>query len=334
MRPLTLVGGAAAALAARAALRAARARDLRGRTALVTGGSRGLGFALAAELARAGARVAICARGEEALERARERLAAQGAEVLATSCDVSRREEVEAWVAEATERLGPVDVLVNNAGVISVGPLLAQRLEDFAQAMDTHFWGIVHPVYAVLPQMLERGEGTIANVTSVGGKVSVPRLASYTPSKFAAVGLSQGLHAELAGHGITVVTVVPGLMRTGSHLSALFKGDRALEYALFSPVASSPLNTISAGRAARRIVRAIRLGETEVTLTLHARLLARAAGVVPGLTTEALAVVNRVLPDSSDPRRVRGDRIESPVDDSFLTALGSRAARAYNQRPD
>ncbi|HVM18133.1 MAG TPA: SDR family NAD(P)-dependent oxidoreductase [Gaiellaceae bacterium] len=332
MKRLTLAAGAA--LAARAALRAARADDLTGRTALVTGGSRGLGFALAQELAAAGARVAICARGEDALERARQRLAAGGAEVLATRCDVADRSDVDAWVAEATERFGRVDVLVNNAGVISVGPLRSQRPDDFARAMDIHFWGIVNTVYAVLPQFLERGEGTIANVTSIGGKVSVPLLGSYTPSKYAAVGLSQGLHAELARHGVHVVTVVPGLMRTGSYLSALFKGDAELLYSLFAPVAASPLNTIAADRAARRIVRAIRHRETEVTLTLHAKLLARATGLAPGLVTEALALVNRVLPDSNDPRLVRGDRIDSPVDDSIVTALGRRAARATNQPPD
>ena len=325
---------AGSALAARAALRALRAQDLDGKTALVTGGSRGLGFAIASELADAGARVAICARGEEALGRARAQLEARGAEVLASRCDVARRDEVERWVGEATDRFGRVDVLVNNAGVISVGPLLAQRPEDFALAMDIHFWGIVNPVYAVLPQMLERGAGTIANVTSIGGKVSVPMLSSYTPSKYAAVGLSQGLHAELSRYGIHVLTVVPGLMRTGSYLSALFKGDQELLYSLFSPVASSPLNTISAGRAARRIVRGIRHRETEVTLTLHAKLATRAAGVAPGLVTEALALLNKVLPDGADPRAIRGDHVDSRVDESLLTALGRRAARATNQPPD
>jgi len=332
MNRLALAAGAA--LAGRAALRALRAQDLTGRTALVTGGSRGLGFALAQELASSGARVAICARGEEALERARQRLAAAGADVLATRCDVARRDEVDAWVAQVTERFGQVDVLVNNAGVISVGPLLAQRPEDFARAMDIHFWGIVNTVYAVLPQFLERGEGTIANVTSIGGKVSVPLLSSYNPSKFAAVGLSQGLHAELARHGIHVLTVVPGLMRTGSYLSALFKGDQELLYTLFAPVAASPLNTIAADRAARRIVRGIRHRETEVTLTLHAKVLARVTGAAPGLVSEALSVVNRVLPDSSDPRLVRGDQIDSAVDESIAMALGRRAARATNQPPD
>jgi NAD(P)-dependent dehydrogenase (short-subunit alcohol dehydrogenase family) len=331
MKRLPILVGAA--LAGRAALRTLRAQDLRGKTAMVTGGSRGLGFAIAEELVRSGARVAICARGEEALERARERLESTGGEVLATRCDVGRADEVHDWVASVRERFGSVDVLVNNAGVISVGPILAQRREDFEQALDIHFWGIFNTVDALLPHFLERGEGTIANVTSIGGKVSVPQLGSYNPSKYAAVGLSQGLHAELARHGIHVVTVVPGLMRTGSYLSALFKGDQELLYGLFAPVASSPL-TASGDRAARRIVRAIRHRETEVTFTLHARLMAKAAGLAPGLVTEALSLVDRAMPSSTDPRRVRGDEVDSPVDDSLLTALGERAAQAHNQPPD
>lgn len=332
MRRLSIAVGAA--LVGRAALRAIRAQDLAGRTALVTGGSRGLGFALAQELAASGARVALCARGEEALERARERLEAGGADVLATRCDVSRRDEVDAWVAEALERFGRVDVLVNNAGVISVGPLLAQRPEDFAESLGVHFWGIVNPVYALLPHFLERGEGTIANITSIGGRVSVPQLSTYAPAKHAAIGLSRALHAELARHGIHVLTVVPGLMRTGSYVAALFKGDRELLYDLFTPLASSPVTTVPADRAARRIVRAIRRRETEVTLTLHAKLATRAAGLAPGLVTEALALVDRTLPESTDPRRIRGAEIDSPVDDSLVTALGRRAARAHNQPPD
>ena len=323
---------AGTALAAREALRRARALDLRGRVALVTGGSRGLGFAVAEELAGAGARVARLGCGEGAVERARARLAGAGADVLATRCDVRDREQVEAWVSEAAERFGRIDVLVNNAGVISVGPFRTLTVPDFEEAMATHFWGTLYPTLAVLPHFRERGEGTIANVTSIGGKLSLPHLVAYNPSKFATVGLSQGLHAELAREGIRVVTIVPGLMRTGSYVGAFYKGDHRLEYTLFAPFASSPLNTIAGSRAARRIVRAIRFGEAEVTLTLHAKLLARANGLAPGLTSRALAVAARVLPDARGPtEKRRGSEIESPVDDSFLTAFGRRAIREHNQ---
>jgi short-subunit dehydrogenase len=136
--------------------------------------------------------------------------------------------------------------------------------------------------------MIERGKGRIANVTSIGGKVSVPWLLPYTASKSAAVGFSEGLRAELAGTGVKVTTVVPGLMRTGSFLSAWFKGDRAaLEYGLFAPLSGTPVTTVSAERAARRIAGAVRRGDAEVTLGLQALLAARASGLAPGRRAEA-----------------------------------------------
>jgi NAD(P)-dependent dehydrogenase (short-subunit alcohol dehydrogenase family) len=318
--------GVAGIAAARARQRRAREIDLAGRVALVTGGSRGLGFALARELASQGARVAVCARGEEALGRAAAKLRA-----LPVRCDVADRPQVEAAVAQVQERLGPIDVLVCNAGVISVGALRTQRHEDFAETMGIHFWGLVHPVLAVLPQMLERKEGRIANVTSIGGKISVPLLLPYNASKFAAVGLSEGLRAELAGTGVYVTTVVPGLMRTGSFLAAQFKEPQRTTYSLFTPISATPLTTISAERAARRIVDAVRHGDAEVTLTLHAKLAARAAGIAPALTADGLGLLARVLPKGERPEKIAGREIASPIDRSFVTAPGRRAAARLNQ---
>ena len=263
--------------------------DLRGERAVVTGGSRGLGFALARELRAQGARVAICARGEEQLLAAQAKL---GDDVVAIPCDVADRDQVCAFLDE----IGPVDVLVNNAGVIAVGPWQTQTVDDYRELLDIHFFGVVHTTLAVLPSMVERGEGRIANVTSIG-KVSVPWLLPYTASKFAAVGFSEGLRAELAGSGVKVTTVVPGLMRTGSFLSAWFKGDRAaLEYGLFAPLSGTPATTVSAERAERRIVGAVRRGAAEVTLGLHALLASRTSGVAPGIVQAVLGLVARALP--------------------------------------
>jgi NAD(P)-dependent dehydrogenase (short-subunit alcohol dehydrogenase family) len=323
-----VAAAAGAALGARAAVQRAREIDLAGRVALVTGASRGLGFALAQELASHGARLVICARGAEQLERAREKLAARGADVVAHTCDVSVREQVDALV-DQHER---IDVLINNAGVIQVGPLSTQTHEDFEEAIATMVWGTINPTLAVLPGMIERGDGRIANITSIGGKLAVPWLVPYATAKFAAVGFSQGLRAELAGTGVRVTTVVPGLMRTGSFLAAYFKGDRAdLEYSLFTPLSSLPGATISGERAARRIVAAIRRGEPEVTLTLLAVAAARANGAAPGLVADALGFVGRLLPGVRGTQRVRGSDIASPVDHSPLTALGRRAAQRLNQ---
>jgi short-subunit dehydrogenase len=315
----------AAALAAERLYKRATALDLTGKRALVTGGSRGLGFALAAELRARGARVAICARGEEQLGVARAKL---GDDVVAIPCDVTDRSEVRALV----EAVGPVDVLVNNAGVIAVGPWRTQTPADYEELLDIHFWGALHTTLAVLPSMLERGEGRIANVTSIGGKVSVPWLLPYSVSKFAAVGFSEGLRAELAGTGVEVTTVVPGLMRTGSFLAAYFKGDRAaLEYSLFTPLSATPATTVSPERAARRIVDALRRGDAEITLGLHAKLAARANGVVPGAVQAALSAVARALPEVHGTDRRRGSELDSPLDDSVLTAPGRHAAERLNQ---
>jgi short-subunit dehydrogenase len=315
----------ATAFAAEKIYKRATALDLRGKRAVVTGGSRGLGFALAQELRAHGARVAICARGEEQLFRARAKL---GDDVTAIPCDVSDRDQVEAFV----EEVGPVDVLVNNAGVIAVGPWQTQTHADYEEMLGVQFWGVVNTTLAVLPSMVERGAGRIANVTSIGGKVSVPWLLPYNCAKFAAVGFSEGLRAELAGTGVQVTTVVPGLMRTGSFLAAWFKGDRAeLEYSLFAPLSGTPATTVSAERAARRIVTALRRGDPEITLGLHAKLAARATGVAPGAVQSALALVARALPEVHGTERVRGSELDSPVDDLPVTGPGRRAAERLNQ---
>jgi short-subunit dehydrogenase len=323
-----VAAAAGIALAAReAARRLAPAYDLRGKVALVTGGSRGLGFAIADELAGKEARLVICARDEERLERARMLLAARGADVRALRCDVSAREQVERMI----EDVGRVDVLVNNAGVIGVGPLETQRLEDFEETHAIMFWGVLYPTFAVLPQMRERGEGRIVNITSIGGKVSVPYLLPYNAAKFAAVGFSEGLRAELAGTGVVVTTVVPGLMRTGSYVAALFKGRRETIYRLFTPVSATPLTTISGRRAARKIVAAIERGDPELILTAHANLAARASALAPGLTQRTLGLVARALPSGGDAAPVPGLEIDPAVDDSLLTALGRKARGDLNQ---
>ncbi|HSB77129.1 MAG TPA: SDR family NAD(P)-dependent oxidoreductase [Terriglobales bacterium] len=303
------------------------------RVALITGGSRGLGLALAEEFAGQGARVVICARDQRELETARARLAALGAEVLAVTCDVTVQDEVQNLVNEASARFGRVDVLVNNAGVIQVGPLEAQTLADFQEAMDVMFWGTVYPTLAVLPQMKRRGGGHIANITSIGGKVSVPHLLPYSCAKFAAVGFSEGLRAELGRRGIQVTTVVPGLMRTGSHLNAYFKGKNEDEFTWFSLGATLPVAAMSARRAARKIVGAIRRGQAELILTPQAKALALAHGVAPGTTSEVLGLVNRLLPQGDGQGRERrlGRESETRITRSPLTALGRKAARDLNQ---
>jgi short-subunit dehydrogenase len=326
MRRLALT--AAAGLGARELVRRYATRfELRDRTALVTGGSRGLGFAIANELIAKGAHVVICARDEARLERAQSLLQARGGSVRAVRCDVGDREQVERVVAEA----GRIDALFNVAGVIGVGPFETQSVEDFRRQHDIMFWGVVYTTYAVLPQMTERGEGRIVNVTSIGGKISVPYLLPYNAAKFAAVGFSEGIRAELSAKGVRVTTVVPGLMRTGSYVAALFKGRRETLYTLFTPLSTLPLTTISAERAARKIVAAAERGDPELILTVHANLAARMNGLAPATTQRVLAGIARLLPAGGTTEELPGKDIHSPLDDSVLTVLGRRARADLNQ---
>ncbi|HZD95732.1 MAG TPA: SDR family oxidoreductase [Candidatus Sulfotelmatobacter sp.] len=338
----TLVAGAAAGVGAVIAarnflekVRRHRVRAMRGQTVLITGGSRGLGLALAEEFAHAGCRIAICARDGQELARARQHVERLGVEVCAVACDVTQPDEVAHLVSTVQQQLGPIDVLVNNAGVISVGPLLSQTLGDFQEAMDVMFWGTLHPTLALLPQMISHGRGRIVNITSIGGRVAVPHLVPYCCAKFASVGFSEGLHAELKRFGIHVLTVVPGLMRTGSHLNAQFKGRHKKEFGWFAVSGTNPLASISARRAARKIVQAICSDRTDLVISWQAKLMAEVHGIAPGLTQEAMAVVNRLLPDAAGQTdRRAGHESHSTVTRSPLTALGKRAARRYNQVPE
>jgi short-subunit dehydrogenase len=311
-----------------------RGADLRGQVALVTGSSRGLGLAMARELAEQGCNLVICARDAEELQRAAAELSARGATVLAVSCDVGDREQVDRMVQQATDAFGGIDILVNNAGIITVGPLASQDVADFELAMRVMFWGVVYPTLAIVPQMLARGTGRIVNITSIGGKVSVPHLVPYNCAKFAAVGFSEGLHAELRRFGIRVTTVVPGLMRTGSHINAYFKGKNEAEYGWFSLSGTMPVVSMNANRAARTVVRALRRGDAEIFLTPQARAAAMIHGVAPGLTSKVLAAVNAMLPNApadGGHERHLGRESETAVTRSPLTAFGKMAARDLNQ---
>jgi NAD(P)-dependent dehydrogenase (short-subunit alcohol dehydrogenase family) len=311
--------------------------DLAGKVVLITGGSRGLGLATAREFGSRGAVVAICARDEMELSRAQADLTARGVRSQSFVCDITDRNQVVAMVADATRRLGPIDILVNNAGMITVGPFCEMDTEDFERAMNVMFWGPLHMTQAVLPAMRARKRGSIVNITSIGGKVSVPHLLPYCCAKFAAVALSEGLRTELAPAGIRVTTIVPGLLRTGSHLNAEFKGKLAREYAWFAAGAATPLVSISAERAARSIVRATVRGDSEVILSAPADVLARLHGIAPGVTVEVLSIAARLLPsDGGSTEAKSGYEIESEMNSrlwNVITTLGQKAAESLNQIP-
>jgi short-subunit dehydrogenase len=323
------------AVAAAHLYRISRETGLAGRRVFITGGSRGLGFALAQVFAEEGCPIALCARGPEGLERARKHLESRGAVAFSYICDVADREQVERVISDAERELGRIDILVNNAGVIQVGPAEDMTLADYESAMNIMYWGTVYPTLQVLPSMLERGAGHIVNIASIGGRVSVPHLVPYCAAKFAVVGFSEGLGAELKQRGVRVLTIAPGLMRTGSYVNALFKGHQQLESVWFGIGASTPGLTISANRAARQIVKAVKQNRAQRTLSTQANLLAMFHGLFPGLTVELMSWANRLMPPpSGQPELQRGKEIYEGMNSrilDFATAMGRKAGERYNQ---
>ena len=312
-----------------------KSRTLRGKVVLITGSSRGLGLALAEAFAERGAKLVLTARDPEALERARRHLMGRGvgeAEILVVPADLRRLKDAEQLIEQATLHYGQVDVLVNNAGVITVGPMENQSVSEFRDTMDANFFSAVHCVSSVLPQMVARRAGTIVNIGSMGGKVAVPHMLPYTASKFALVGFSEGLHAELRGRGVHVLTVCPGLMRTGSHVNAQFTGKAQEEYRWFSLAANTPGLSTRAACAARRIVRAVQLEETEIAITPAAMVAARLSAVAPEVTLRVLRTANRFLPGAAaeTARAQRGAEVRQR-EVAPAAAIGGAAARRYNQ---
>ena len=331
----TLLALAATALATRAIVRRVRQESLEGEVAVITGASRGLGLAIARELAAEGCRLILCARDEEELRRAAEEVAHLGADVVPVVCDVSAREEVDRLIETATSYFGRIDILVNNAGIIEVGPAGSMTLDDFATAMDTMYWGLVHTTMAALPAMKARRHGRIVNITSIGGKVGIPHLLPYSGAKFAAVGFSEGLHAEVAKDGVVVTTVVPGLMRTGSYRQAFFKGDVEKEFRWFALASTMPMLSMSATRAARKIVKAMKRRAGEITLSAPAKVGARLNGLMPAKIAAVLGIVNALLPHDQTPLVASGADAEALLDSPLVaraTILGRRAGAKLNQR--
>lgn len=308
--------------------------SFQGRSVVISGGSRGLGLVMARQLGAMGARLTLLARDAGELERAENDLKSRGAEVLTIACDVRRQEQVNAAIEAAVERYGTVDVLINNAGVIQVGPLDHMTVKDFEEALSIHLYAPLFCSLAVLPVMRRAGHGRIVNISSVGGKIAVPHLLPYTASKFALNGLSEGLRAELRQENIFVTTVCPGLMRTGSARNALFKGQHRREYAWFAISDALPLLSIDAKAAARQILRACRRGAPRLVIGLHTKAAILLNEVFPGGMAALLSTANRLLPSptrEATSEHHTGFESQSWMSPKWLTRLNEEAAGENNQ---
>jgi NAD(P)-dependent dehydrogenase (short-subunit alcohol dehydrogenase family) len=306
---------------------------LRDKVVLITGGSRGLGLVLARHICEQGGKVALIARDPAELARAKADLEARGGNVLTVECDLLDRGRIESAVREVVSRFGRIDILINNAGVIEVGPLDHMRREDYEHAMRLHFWAPYELISHVLPEMRLQGGGRIVNISSIGGKVATPHFAPYSASKFALTGFSDAIRAELARDNIQVTTVAPGLMRTGSHVNAKFKGNHDAEFAWFSASAGAPLISMDADRAARKIIAAFKRGQPSLTLTFAARGAIAGNALFPNLTGHVMKMVNRVLPgvaDETGKRAMAGSELPR-LTPEWMTHLADRATQRNNE---
>ncbi|HEV7299541.1 MAG TPA: SDR family oxidoreductase [Tepidisphaeraceae bacterium] len=337
LRSAVITLGAAAIAAEGAKLLARRGRrlDLDGKVVLITGGSRGLGLVMARQLAERGAKLAICARDADELSRAEAELSAVAPAVLAVPCDVAVPEQLANLVDRVRNELGSIDVLINNASQLIVAPAAHQQEADYRTMLDTTFWAAYRLTELVLPDMRANGGGRIVNISSIGGLIPAPHMASYVAGKHALTGYSRAMRNELARENILVTTVHPGLVRTGSPRNVTVRGNAPAEYAWFKISDSLPFTSMSAERAASNIIDALVHGDADLTLTLSAKLGATVQQLFPNFAAFAGDLMNRALPDPIDAtgdRPVKGRDAETPLSRSVLGRLTDQAAVRNNER--
>lgn len=305
--------------------------SVRGKVVLVTGGSRGLGLAMARELAQRGAHLVLCARTSSQLEKAQSELEAKGSQILTVEADLRDQGQASKVVTKTIDRFGRIDILINNAGMMITGPENVMSEEDYKAVMDTNLWSALYMTNEVLPFFKQQGHGHIVNICSIGGKFAVPHMLPYSVSKFALAGLSQGLASELAKDNVKVTTVFPNLMRTGSPRNITVKGDHQREYRWFKVAGSLPLLSQGATDAAKQIINGIETGRAELVLTLPAKLVAVAQGIAPGVLSAAGKLANRFLPESQDTQTKTGQESESQITRGKIGRISDQAAKDYNQ---
>ena len=237
--------------------------ELNARVIAVTGGARGIGRSIAAELARAGARVGI---GDVDLTAAEATAAELPGEVVAFQLDVTDRASVDAFVDGVEERLGPLDVMVNNAGILLVGPFLEEDDRATERQLAVNVMGVVHGMRAALPRLVERGRGQLVNIASTASWVSPSGEVSYAATKHAVIALTDGVREELHGSGVAITGVFPGLVQT--ELAKGTKPARATKW-------------ISPDDVARAVVDAIREPRPDVFVPRELAFIARLAKVLP-----------------------------------------------------
>jgi NAD(P)-dependent dehydrogenase (short-subunit alcohol dehydrogenase family) len=189
--------------------------DLKGKAAVVTGASKGIGFAVAEALARAGANVLLCARNEQEVRSAAESLAGTGGgRAIGVRCDKRSYDDVRALIQKSVSEFGGVDILVNNAGVGSYAPIDQLTVEQWSQMIETNLSGVFYACHEAIPEMRRRGGGFIINIGSLAGRYAMPGGSAYNASKFGLIGFSEAMMLDVRQDDIRVSCVMPGSVAT------------------------------------------------------------------------------------------------------------------------
>jgi short-subunit dehydrogenase len=262
--------------------------EYRGAGGIVTGASSGIGAQLARDLAARGMRVALLARRVDRLETLAAEIRRAGGDAVAVPCDVSERASVEGAVRTAVDRLGRLDLLVNNAGYGRHVLFKDHDVADVERMMRTNYLGTVWATKAALPALRARGRGWIVNVSSVAGRLGQPDEAAYSATKFAVAGLSEALGYELAPLGIHVMTVYPALVRT-----EMFTRD------VIARMPARALRTfIEPPEFSRQVLRALERGRWEVTVPRYVGVAYAIRAILPAFHRRMTARIRLpVLPD-------------------------------------
>lgn len=318
-------------------LRARQRIDFRGRVVMIVGGSRGLGLCLARQLAEEGAKLVLVARDEEKLSRAAREIEALGGEVLTVACDATDEDAPQQAIQATIKRFHVLDALINNAGIIQVGPIEHMGEKDFDDAINIHMYAPLRWMRSAAPYLKRSAHGRIVNIASIGGLISVPHMAPYTTSKFGLVGLSDALRHEFAKNGVAITTVCPGMMRTGSHVAARFKGRHALEYKMFKMAASLPGGSVNADKAAELIIDAMRHGDPQLVFPLPFAWASVLYRLFPNTAALVLGTISRILPgpteDDEGDYLFSGKEIEEQIPSSPVTKVVDEAAVKNNEVP-
>ena len=308
-------------------------REFLGQTVLITGGSRGLGLEMVQEFSERGAQVVFCARTADEVTRAEQLLHQQGfSNAKGMVADIGRPNGPSQLIAQITREVGPIDILVNNAGQIQVAPFVDTEEEAFHRCLDLFLYGPLRLSREVLPAMMASGGGSIVNITSVGGQVPAPHLVPYNCGKAALVALSEGMSVEMDRYGIHVMTVVPGLMRTGSHRNAMFGGRRAEEYAWFRGAALHPVLAQCAKSAARSVVDGVAAKRRTLSLGWEAKWGPFLHAFFPEMSHRITSAVEKLLPDAgAAPPLKMGEMVaqEAPPLGALMDKLERRALEMH-----